>query len=132
MQFFAKRIRRIWGSFIPIPKGTLPQARRASVKELGACTLRARFAGGKSTTNNKNIKIFKFIIIVLFHAARTHRHFLRSRCGLRQKNQKVQVKKVILIIFYILNIKLKTYKYLFYLVFLIWQGYGYHFQLQRF
>ena len=32
------------GSFIPIPKGTLPTARRASVKELG-CGTAVCFAG---------------------------------------------------------------------------------------
>ncbi|WP_456060512.1 hypothetical protein, partial [Brachyspira pilosicoli] len=35
-----------------------------SPKEVGACTLRARFAGGKATTNNKKDKNF----IVLFPA----------------------------------------------------------------
>ena len=43
-----------FGSFIPIPKGTY------SVKELGVCTLRARFAGGKAPTNKK-LKNFQCI-----------------------------------------------------------------------
>ncbi|AGA66233.1 hypothetical protein BPP43_04815 [Brachyspira pilosicoli P43/6/78] len=38
-------------------EGTLPQARRASVKEVGVCTLRARFAGAKPP-QTKNLKIF--------------------------------------------------------------------------
>ena len=39
-------------------EGTLPQARRASVKEVGVCTLRARFTGGLAPENKKHKNIF--------------------------------------------------------------------------
>ena len=64
MQLFAKRIRACRGykvlaagglRLIPIPKGTLPTARRASVKELGGYEVRR--AVGLVPTNNKTNKI---------------------------------------------------------------------------
>ena len=65
-----------------------------SQKKWGA-TLRARFAGGKALQTIKKIKILLFFFPP--YAVRTS-----------SKNPKVQVKKVILTIFYILNIKSKT------------------------
>ena len=87
---------------------TIPKALPTVAKELGACTPRARFAGGKAPTNKK-LRIYRnnyFLSTFLLF------FFPPSLCGLCQKNQKVQVKKqylIIIITFYVQYIFILKY-----------------------